>query len=744
MTAAVVLPLTADQGPDAAWTVRVRAAVRPQYAAATLLVDATDPTSSSGPCRVPACERLVRGHGMCAGHHHRWAKAGRPDLNAFAATTDPGWARQRPNRRCRIEGCGYGRARTGLCQLHAQRWERSGRPDLTEWLASGQPLVKAPIAQACAIPGCRLWPQASRPFCHAHHATWRANGRPDPVVFIEEFAAGRVPADQVIDLTRLAAPLRWEVAYAIQCRHDERTSRTPPEVINRVVTFLVRAGVSTLREGDEQSWREAFTASGRRDSNGRAFLVQAHQRSADLAAGTGWEAEYPRDVWRLRRLGHPGNLSLDFTGIGQPWLRELAKRWTRQRMSTGVGHESVRRGLTALTRFASYLQQVAGLAGPEAITRIMLESYLADLAAGIPSPQHRQVHLGQLRGFLETVRQRGWAPLDPTAALFKDDNPPRPVRGPRAVAEQVMAQLETPEAIAAWPDPAGALITLILIRCGLRVGDATRLPYDCLATDAQGAPYLRYLNHKMNREALVPLDDELRVLIAAQQARLTDGHSPPSILFPRPTRNPDQAIALSSSTYRAALYRWLESLDVRDEHGHRVHLTPHQWRHTLGTRLINRDVPQEVVRRILDHDSPQMTAHYARLHDDTVRRHWDAARKVDITGATITSDPDGPLADAAWAGHRLATATQALPNGHCALPIQKACPHANACLTCPMFLTTATHLPAHREHRAQVIELITRAETDGRTRVAQMNQQVLTNLEAIITTLEQPEDTHES
>lgn len=44
--------------------------------------------------------------------------------------------------------------------------------------------------------------------------------------------------------------------------------------------------------------------------------------------------------------------------------------------------------------------------------------------------------------------------------------------------------------------------------------------------------------------------------------------------------------------------------------------------------MINRDVPQEVVRRILDHDSSQMTGHYARLHDTTVRRHWEAARKV--------------------------------------------------------------------------------------------------------------------
>lgn len=743
MTSAMVLPLRAGGGSEAAWTVRVRAALRPEFADDWLVIDVHDPAYSAGPCLVPGCERRARGHGMCAGHHQRWAKAGRPDLDQFAASTDPGWARQRANRACRIDACGYGVARKGLCQLHAQRWERSGRPDFEQWLTAGPPLIKAPVADACQVPGCQLWPQAAGPLCRAHHNTWRANGRPDPVVFAHEFAAVQVPSDQVIDLARLPEPVRWELAYVIQCRHDERASRTSPEVVARLVSFLLEAGVSTLREGGEKSWREAFTASGRRDSNGRGLLVYAHQRVADLAAGSGWEAEYPREVWQLRRLGYHGNLTLDFTRIGQPWLREATKRWTRQRLATGIGLEAVRRGVTALTRLAGYLQQ-AGIDAPQALTRVVLEGYLADLSAGVPTAHRRQVHIGQLRGFLETVRRRGWAPLDPTAALFTDDNPPRQERGPRAVAEQVMAQLETPAAIAAWPDPAGALITLILIRCGLRIGDATRLSYDCLVTDPKGAPYLRYVNHKMNREALVPLDEELHALILAQQARITPDTPAPPVLFPRPTKNPDRAIPLSTSTYRAALYRWLESLDVRDEHGHRVHLTPHQWRHTLGTRLINRDVPQEVVRRILDHDSSQMTAHYARLHDDTVRRHWDAARKVNITGATINGEPGSPLADAAWTGHRLAAATQALPNGHCALPIQKTCPHANTCLTCPMFLTTATHLPAHHEHRAQTIELITRAKAQGRTRVAQMNQEVLGNLESIITTLEHPKDNDES
>jgi integrase len=45
----------------------------------------------------------------------------------------------------------------------------------------------------------------------------------------------------------------------------------------------------------------------------------------------------------------------------------------------------------------------------------------------------------------------------------------------------------------------------------------------------------------------------------------------------------DGRVPVSGHTYRPVLYRWLEDCDIRDEHGRPVHLTPHQWRHILGT-----------------------------------------------------------------------------------------------------------------------------------------------------------------
>ena len=106
------------------------------------------------------------------------------------------------------------------------------------------------------------------------------------------------------------------------------------------------------------------------------------------------------------------------------------------------------------------------------------------------------------------------------------------------------------------------------------------------------------------------------------------------------------------------------------------------------------------------------------------------------TGQAVTLDPDGPLAEAAWAKQRLGRATQALPNGFCGLPVQTTCPHANACLTCPMFITTPEFLPQHRDHRQQIVQIISSAQARGQTRLAEMNQQVLANLDNIITGLQ--------
>jgi hypothetical protein len=62
--------------------------------------------------------------------------------------------------------------------------------------------------------------------------------------------------------------------------------------------------------------------------------------------------------------------------------------------------------------------------------------------------------------------------------------------------------------------------------------------------------------------------------------------------------------------------------------------------------------------------------------------------------------------------------------------------HDNACLTCPMFVTTAEFLPQHHQQRQQVVQIISAAEARGQQRLAEMNRQVLGNLDQIIAALQ--------
>jgi hypothetical protein len=184
---------------------------------------------------------------------------------------------------------------------------------------------------------------------------------------------------------------------------------------------------------------------------------------------------------------------------------------------------------------------------------------------------------------------------------------------------------------------------------------------------------------------------------------------------------------------------WQETIGLHDEHGRPFRFTAHQLRHTYGTRLINADVPHEVVRRLLDHDSPDMTARYARLNDQTIRRHWERARKINIHGETVVLEQGSPLSDAAWMKENLGRATMALPNGYCGLPLQQSCPHANACLTCPVFITTPDFLAEHLAQLRATNRLIGEAAAKGHEQLVEMNQQVATNLENIIAAIQTPD-----
>ena len=189
------------------------------------------------------------------------------------------------------------------------------------------------------------------------------------------------------------------------------------------------------------------------------------------------------------------------------------------------------------------------------------------------------------------------------------------------------------------------------------------------------------------------------------------------------------------------LRRWAEVLDLRDEHGEPVRPSPHTFRHTYATGMVNNDVDLFSVQSLLDHDSPEMTWRYARLNmrDAAAQVGSRRQQRINIRGEIVPLDIDGELSDAAWAKEQIARAKQSLPNGWCGLPLQQTCPHPNACLTCPSFLTDQTFLPQHREQLARTEQLIELGKENGNERLVAINETTRVNLIAIIERAEQLE-----
>jgi len=441
------------------------------------------------------------------------------------------------------------------------------------------------------------------------------------------------------------------------------------------------------------------TPSGAASARPRPVLVHAQAATLD--------GEYAADHWNAQRLGVParrGRQTARFDLIIQDWLRGPVKRWSRFRLATGCAFATISAGALALSRFSAFLaERHPRIADEAGITRPVLEDYLSWLLAQGYSASTRALSLSMLRVFSDACHRHGWLPgLPHSAVIYAEELPYHHDQVARFIPEFVMAQLESTAALDRLPFTTTRNLVVVLIETGLRGGDACGLPFSPTLDDSAGWPCLRFEASKVRAEQLIPLS------------------------------------AKAAAAIRSQLAHWQRVIGLRDQAGQPVTVTGHQFRHTLGTRLINSGVPQHVVQKLLGHASPHMTAHYARIHDTTIREAFDhyQRQRVNINGQTLGSDPDAPTAAAEWVKHNLSRIRDSLPNGYCGRPPQQDCPHPNACLTCPDFQTTPEFLDIHRRQATTNLSLITRAEANGQSRLAANLHQVQNSLDRIIPALE--------
>jgi Phage integrase family len=277
-------------------------------------------------------------------------------------------------------------------------------------------------------------------------------------------------------------------------------------------------------------------------------------------------------------------------------------------------------------------------------------------------------------------------------------------------------------------------MALILYEVGMRVSEMLTLPLDCLLQDAAGGWWIRYDQGKVRTEHTQPISRETAALVQRQQQRARDVLGPGArILFPGPNGKNIKYHAFARAINYLAVRK-----DIRDSTGHIWRFQPHQFRHTFGTRLINRGIPQHVVQRLMGHKSPAMTSQYAHVHDATLKREFEKTlqdrKLVDISGRVITANHEADKAELQWL--RKYVDARTLPNGLCAIPLALGpCPHPNACLTCPHFRTDQSFLLIHERQLRETEEAVACAQANGWVVQEKNNSQIAENLRSIISAL---------
>lgn len=450
------------------------------------------------------------------------------------------------------------------------------------------------------------------------------------------------------------------------------------------------------------------------------------------------------DIWHADELGlqinkHTNEPKLIFANIKQEWLKESAKKFIRYSATTKK-LKTLRGFITSINSFSKFIEQYPSLKW-ETLNRSIIIDYLAYLNSkqlGWSSKKHKISHLKQL---LETGKVNSW--FNVSSYLIRPEDYPKGQKSvPRYIPEEVMGQLN--QHLELLPEPIMRMV-LVIQETGLRVSELLQLSINCLKQDTKGDWFIQYMNWKMTKEDTKPISQELAKVIQEQQEYIQQhlpnysylfcGRKPGSHsnFFPNPK-------VMHPKSFIRFLKRLAEKYNICDSSNKTWIFQSHQFRHTVGTRMINNGVPQHIIQRYLGHESPAMTSVYAHIHDKTLKQEiakYHDSRVVNVAGEVVESST--PELDNDLDLHLLKkkVLAQSLPNGSCARPIVLGeCPHANACLTCGDFRTTIEFLDQHKTQLEETEKLVQNAEEKGWKRHAEMNTKVRDNLKKIITTLE--------
>ncbi len=477
------------------------------------------------------------------------------------------------------------------------------------------------------------------------------------------------------------------------------------------------------------------------------------------------EWELAQDVWDMRRLKteypkhqRPAAYIADFRPIPNPVLRGQVKAFFRAqlpRWKCGTFSSALRRMLPLLLVLPPDVH--VGVLRREHIEALLPHLY----AQGNTKARYTLIQAKAMLNYMAT--SPAWTqPRPPRFLIWPEDLPGLSQTLPRPIPPDVVDQLdgllgEAVSAMVAGREPALLRPTfwdaiLILRHTGMRFEDLAHLKSPdaqgrdgCLVEDSDGYWWVRieHDNTKMGRDHRTPTrhSDGVVDAIRRQRGRVEEvpDYYRVSYLFRTP------AGVLRYEAFFAALRRLSGHLT---HEGEPYAISPHQFRHTIATDMIEQGVDIYTVKEFLGHSSLKMTEKYVKVYLSSLKAKFDDYRvKAQSTGALelivghVTAErAGGSDADGGWMEGRVGQLYRSpLPSGegNCHhLAMLDPCPTPPVCGTCVKLHADKRHLPTW-ESKVTNLKLTVEALSGNPAfeRARRKHEQELRHAERVVATI---------
>jgi len=344
--------------------------------------------------------------------------------------------------------------------------------------------------------------------------------------------------------------------------------------------------------------------------------------------------------------------------------------------------------------------------------------------------------------FFREVSCGGWEDVPVRPLLLPGELPKRPLRIPRYIPEPELERLMGATRALDCPYQQAAL--LIARWSGARRGEIRRLEVDCLDSYPDGTPRLRIPAGKTYQERVIPIHEEAAAAIRTLQAL----HKGERGLVDRKTGIITRYLFMHRGRlfgarylFECAIAKACQAAGLVTADG-KPTVTPHRFRHTVGTQLAQRGARLRTIQKILGHESAAMSLAYLGISDEDVRQDYQAVLGEQATlagpGAEVLRAGQFTPAEVTWLkDHYFQTE---LELGRCLrLPQEGPC-ECDLYLSCAKFVTTRAYAPRLRRRRRIEQELVEDAVAHGWQREVERHQGTIRRLEQLLNDLGEPID----